>query len=151
MPVDMCSPTEGVWYWNIFSPLVIRDIEDAGISSAHTTLRHFLSAYWLAQFKSLVSWALNVFQNLKSIFRISKICQNINDLMLYLLPNKALNHFLPSLRYHLKTVFSFTQQKPEKKFAASGFSAWFFCSSRKLGLVDQGKRLFQSHENNFFV
>lgn len=34
--------------------------------------------------------------------------------MVYLLPNEALNQFFPSLRYRLKPVFSFTQQKLNK-------------------------------------
>lgn len=142
MPVDVCSPAEGVWYSDISSLLIIMDIENAGRFSAHTTLRHLLSTYWLAQFISLVSWALNVFQNLKSLFRISKICQNINDMMVYLLPGQALNHFCPSLRYHLKTVFSFTQQKPDQKLQQMVFMLDFFLQQLKTWCSGPGKKVY---------
>lgn len=53
-------------------------------------------------------------------------------MMAYLLPGQALNHFCPSLRYQLKTVFSFTQQKPDQNLQQMVFMLDFFATAENV-------------------
>lgn len=53
MAVEVCSPTKAAWYLGFSGSLVIRDVADAGSFSVNTTLRCFLTTYWLNHFISL--------------------------------------------------------------------------------------------------